>query len=105
VPPPSFSFDKEFFMDLIFRAAVDEHGNEVPGAVDSAFWERVSAKRAVRSSCCLRGLGLKSCASMTLIRLYAFNFLIACSEGWLAVRCSKFGFACCAADCGLRQKP
>ncbi len=42
-------FDKEFFVDLIFRAVVDESGNEVPGMVDAAFWERVS-KRAVGSA-------------------------------------------------------
>jgi hypothetical protein len=42
-------FDKDFFMDLIFRAAVDEKGEDIAGSVDSAFWERVS-KRAVRAA-------------------------------------------------------
>ena len=39
-----FRFDKDFFMDLIFRAAVDDKGEDVPSVVDSAFWERVSQR-------------------------------------------------------------
>lgn len=41
-------FDKDFFMDLIFRAATDDDGKELPATADAKFWENVS-KRSVRS--------------------------------------------------------
>lgn len=39
-------FANEFLLDLVFRAAVDEQGNQIKGCLDARFWERMAQKDA-----------------------------------------------------------
>ena len=37
-------FGDDFLLDLVFRAALDEQGQEIKGTMDERFWEQMSQK-------------------------------------------------------------